>query len=78
MKMHGRFTGPKQSGCNYNQVTACTTAVAVSRGSTVLQNVTRYQRSCDNNNMVYPCKLDGRWAVASQTTHFSLFHFKIN
>ena len=49
-KMYGRFTWLKQSGHNYNQVTACTTEVAVSRGSTVLQNVTRYQRSCDNNN----------------------------
>ena len=41
-KMYGRFTGLKKSGCNYNQVTACTTEVSVSRGSTVLQNVTRY------------------------------------
>ena len=40
----------KKSGRNYNQVTASTTEVAVSRGSTILQNVTRYKRSCDNNN----------------------------
>ena len=78
MKMYGRFTGLKKSGRNYNRVTACTTEVAISLDLLYSKMSLDIRGVVKTIMMVYPCKLDGRQVVASQTTHNSLFHFKIN